>query len=219
VSKSRVVDIGIASFVLLVLAPVMVLIAGRIAFDRSGSVFYRQQRVGRGGSPITIHKFRTLRASADDTVEVAPDDDPRITRPGRWLRRWRLDELPQLIDVLLGRMALVGPRPETARNLIYVPAELTAQLHAVRPGLTSDVAMRFLAEDQVLANQADPVEVYRRVMVPAKVAQDVRALSRRSLLGDLRILMCTPIAVLSAAGWARSRRHLEALIDQASPLE
>jgi lipopolysaccharide/colanic/teichoic acid biosynthesis glycosyltransferase len=214
VSKSRVVDIGIASLVLLVLAPVMVLIAGRIALDRSGSVFYRQQRVGRGGSPITIHKFRTLRASADDAVEVAPDDDPRITRPGRWLRRWRLDELPQLIDVLLGRMALVGPRPETAGNLIYVPAELTAQLHAVRPGLTSDVAMRFLAEDQVLAGQADPLGVYRRVFVPAKVAEDVRALSHRSLFGDLKILVRTPVEVLSAASWAHSRKHLEALIDR-----
>ena len=212
-NRSRVVDIAVASLVLLVLAPIMVLIAGRIALDRSGSVFYRQQRVGRGGSPITIHKFRTLRASADDAVEVAPDDDPRITRPGRWLRRWRLDELPQLIDVLLGRMALVGPRPETAGNLIYVPAELTAQLHAVRPGLTSDVAMRFLAEDQVLAGQADPLGVYRRVIVPAKVAEDVRALSHRSLFGDLKILVRTPVEVLSAVSWARSRKHLEALID------
>jgi lipopolysaccharide/colanic/teichoic acid biosynthesis glycosyltransferase len=214
VSKSRVVDIGIASLVLLVLAPVMVLIAGRIALDRSGSVFYRQQRVGRGGSPIMIHKFRTLRASADDAVEVAPDGDPRITRPGHWLRRWRLDELPQLIDVLLGRMALVGPRPETAGNLADVPAELTARLHAVRPGMTSEVALRFLAEDELLAGQADPLGVYRRVIVPAKVAEDVRALSHWSLFGDLKILVRTPVEVLSAASWARSRKHLEALIDR-----
>ena len=207
-------DIVIAALALLVLAPVMVLIAARIALDRSGSVFYRQQRVGRGGSPIMIHKFRTLRAgSANDAVQVAPDDDPRVTRPGRWLRRCRLDELPQLVDVLVGRMALVGPRPETAGNLGCVPKELTARLHAVRPGLTSDVALRFLAEDEVLAGQADPLGVYRRVIVPAKVAEDVCALSHRSLFGDLKILVRTPVEVLSAVSWARSRKHLEALID------
>jgi lipopolysaccharide/colanic/teichoic acid biosynthesis glycosyltransferase len=213
-NTSRVMDIIIAALALLVLAPVMVLIAARIALDRSGSVLYRQQRVGRGGVPIIVHKFRTLRASADDAVEVAPDDDPRVTRPGRWLRRCRLDELPQLVDVLVGRMALVGPRPETAGNLACVPAELTARLHAVRPGLTSEVAVRFLAEDEVLATQPDPVEVYRRVIVPAKVAEDVRALSHRSLFGDLKILLRTPVEVLSAASWVRSREHLEALIDR-----
>jgi lipopolysaccharide/colanic/teichoic acid biosynthesis glycosyltransferase len=208
-------DIVIAALALLVLAPVMVLIAARVASDRSGPVFYRQQRVGRGGTPITVCKFRTLRAgNANGAVEVAPDDDPRVTRPGRWLRRSRLDELPQLVDVLFGRMALVGPRPETAGNLACVPAELTARLHAVRPGLTGEVALRFLAEDEVLAGQADPLGVYRRVIVPAKVAEDVRALSHRSLFGDLKILVRTPVEVLSAASWARSRRHLEALIDR-----
>jgi lipopolysaccharide/colanic/teichoic acid biosynthesis glycosyltransferase len=212
-NASRVVDIVIAALALLVLAPVMVLIAVRIALDRSGSVFYRQQRLGRGGVPIVVHKFRTLRTGLNDAVEVAPAGDPRITRPGRWLRRCRLDELPQLFDVLVGRMALVGPRPETAGNLACVPAELTARLHAVRPGLTGEVALRFLAEDEVLAGQADPLEVYRRLIVPAKVAEDVRALSRRSPFGDLKILLRTPLAVLSAANWARSRARLEGLID------
>lgn len=215
---SRVLDVLIAASAVVLLAPLMTLIALRILADRSGSVLYRQERVGRGGVPIVVHKFRTLRAVSDRSeIEVAADGDPRITHPGRWLRRSRLDELPQLFDVIAGRMALVGPRPETRANLVFVPAELCARRHLLRPGITSRVALRYLAEDAVLAGLSDPLEAYRRVIVPAKVAEDVATLSERSIVGDLKLLLRTPCLVLSRGARRRSRVMIEALLRAQMP--
>ncbi|HRI18720.1 MAG TPA: sugar transferase, partial [Burkholderiaceae bacterium] len=121
----RLFDLLGASAALLLLAPLMLALALWILLDSGGPVFYRQQRVGRFGRPFRIHKFRTMRPDADRQGPLLTvGEDARVTRAGRWLRHWRLDELPQLIDVLRGDMSLVGPRPEVPRYLERVPAAL-----------------------------------------------------------------------------------------------
>jgi lipopolysaccharide/colanic/teichoic acid biosynthesis glycosyltransferase len=124
----------------------------------------------------------------------------------------RLDELPQLWHVLRGRMSLVGPRPETAANFEAVPPTELARLLEARPGLTGPTQLAFLAEDEVLAEVANPLDVYRDILVPAKVRHDLAWLEQRSLWGDLLVLARTPFTVLSQTARARSRRMVEAIL-------
>ena len=131
----RLFDLIGAALALLLLAPLLLLVALAIRLDSPGPVFFRQERVGRGGVPFRIHKFRTMRADAPALgPQVTVGQDARITRVGHWLRNRRIDELPQFIDVLLGRMSLVGPRPEVPRFVAHYPPALAAQVLAVRPG-------------------------------------------------------------------------------------
>lgn len=208
---ARALDVGVAAVLLVVLAPLLGLVALALRLTGGpGSVFFVQQRLGRGGVPFALHKFRTLSLGSGATV--APRDDPRATATARWLRRLHVDELPQLVDVLRGRMALVGPRPEVPANLEAVPADQLARVLAVRPGITGPTQLAFLAEDDVLAEVADPVAVYRRVLVPAKVRHDLEWLARRSLRGDVRVLLASPFAVCSRRKRLRSRLRVQRLL-------
>ena len=133
----RSMDLLLSLLGLLVLAPLLLLIACWIKLDSRGPVFFRQERVGRFGVPFRIHKFRTMKDGASiDGPSITVGADARITRAGRWLRQSKLDELPQLIDVVQGRMSMVGPRPEVPRYVALYPAELRAKVLSVRPGIT-----------------------------------------------------------------------------------
>jgi lipopolysaccharide/colanic/teichoic acid biosynthesis glycosyltransferase len=210
----RTLDIVLASVALLLTLPLMVVIALMIALEGEGPILFRQQRLGRDGV-MTLHKFRTLRAIPGETDEVAPAGDPRITRTGAWLRKLRLDELPQLLDVIAGRMSLVGPRPQTPDNLAAVSSQAKLALLRLRPGLTSETALTYLAEDEVLARVAEPQTVYRTILVPARVADDLECFARDSLWRDLRTLLRTPFVLVSRRAWARSRDHVEAVLRRA----
>lgn len=212
---ARLLEVALAALGLLFTAPLLLLIALAIRLEGPGPLFFAQERLGRGGSPFRLHKFRTLTTSGGRTVTPANSD--RETRVGHWLRRWHLDELPQLVDVIRGRMALVGPRPEVPANLEAIEATDRTRLLAVRPGLTGPTQLAFLAEDELLASVADPVAVYRRILVPAKVRHDLDWLASRSLAGDLRVLLATPIVVFSRRARERSRRRLAALIADSGP--
>jgi lipopolysaccharide/colanic/teichoic acid biosynthesis glycosyltransferase len=159
-----------------------------------------------------VHKFRTLRAGSPVEPAVAVSGDERITRPGRWLRRFRLDELPQLGDVLVGTMSLVGPRPQTAANLAALDPATRERLLSVRPGMTSDTALAYLGEDEVLAECADPVHCYRTILMPAKARRELDDLDRWSLRRDLLVLLRTAIHVLSPRARQRSRARVRALL-------
>lgn len=214
----RTVDVVLAVVALLLLVPVMLAITIWLAVDGSGSPLHAEIRVGRRGQPFRVHKFRTLRAGSPSAPGVAVGDDARITRPGRWLRRWKLDELPQLVDVLRGRMSLVGPRPQTDANLASLDAGTRRQLLSVRPGLTSRASLMYLGEDDVLAGYADPEGCYRRVLMPSKARLEVEDLARWSLGRDAWVLLQTAVQVFSVRARQRSRARVRAVLEAAGAI-
>ena len=182
-------DLVIASLALLLLWPLFVVVALAIKLESPGPVFYRQQRVGRFGRLFRIHKFRTMREDADRVgLAITVAEDPRITRLGRRLRGRRLDELPQLIDVLQGSMSLVGPRPEVPRYVALYPEALRERVLAVRPGIADPASLAFRDEASLLARAADPEREYVEVIMPAKLAGAVEYAARASLWTDLGVL-------------------------------
>lgn len=186
----RLFDLCVASAALLLLSPLLAVIAVLVKLESPGPVFYRQQRVGRHGKLFRIHKFRTMRADADQVgLAITVGDDPRITRLGKRLRDRRFDELPQLIDVLQGSMSLVGPRPEVPRYVAMYPAGLREQVLAVRPGIADPASLAFRDEATLLARAADPEREYVEVIMPAKLAGAAAYAARASLWTDMGVLV------------------------------
>ena len=194
----RLFDLLGAAVALVVLLPLMLLAALWVKLDSPGPVFFRQERVGRHGRPFRIHKFRTMAAGAPG-LQITVGQDPRITRAGAWLRRTRVDELPQFIDVLLGHMSLVGPRPEVPRYVALYPAELRQRALAVRPGITDPASLAYIDENALLAAAADPEREYVQVILPAKLRCAVDYAETATLWTDLRVLWRT---LRRLAGWA-----------------
>ena len=186
----RLFDLLVASMALLLLSPLLLLAALWIKFDSPGPVFFRQERVGRHGVPFRIHKFRTMHAGAAG-LSLTVGDDPRITRAGAFLRRTRLDELPQLIDVLRGAMSLVGPRPEVPRYVAHYPPGLRERALAVRPGITDPSSLAFIDEAALLARAADPEREYIDVILPKKLRCAVDYAEHATLWTDLGLLART----------------------------
>ena len=194
----RLFDVAVSLLALLLLALPMLAIAAWIRLDSPGPVFFRQQRVGRHGVPFAIHKFRTMRADAQG-LPLTVGADARITRAGRWLRRTRLDELPQLLDVLAGHMSLVGPRPEVPRYVALYPPGLRDRALAVRPGITDPASLEHLDEAALLAAAADPEREYVERILPRKVAQAAAYAERATLASDVAVLARTARALLRRA--------------------
>ena len=188
----RVFDLLGASLALLLLLPLMLAIALAIKLDSRGPVFFRQQRVGRRGVPFDIHKFRSMAADAPQRgPALTVGDDPRITRIGRWLRRTRLDELPQLLDVLAGTMSLVGPRPEVPQYVAHYPSQLRERALSVRPGITDPSSLLYLDEADLLARAADPEREYIEVILPRKLQCAADYAAQANLRSDLGVLLRT----------------------------
>ncbi|CAD5372623.1 Undecaprenyl-phosphate galactosephosphotransferase [Rubrivivax sp. A210] len=194
----RLFDLLGAALALLLLAPLLLAVAAWIRLDSPGPVFFRQERVGRHGVPFRIHKFRTMVADAGG-LPLTVGADPRITRVGAYLRRTRLDELPQLIDVLIGRMSLVGPRPEVPRYVAHYPPGLRERALAVRPGITDPASLEFIDEAVLLAQAADPERQYIEVILPVKLRRAADYAERASLATDLGVLWRTLRALLRQA--------------------
>ena len=189
----RLFDLAMASFGLLLLGPVLLAIAAWIKLDSRGPVFFRQQRVGRNGKLFRIHKFRTMSAGqpGNERPLITVGADPRITRAGATLRRTKLDELPQLIDVVRGDMSLVGPRPEVPRYVALYPEALRAKVLSVRPGITDLASIEYRDESELLARAADPEREYVEVVMPAKLRAAARYVDEMSLATDVRVLGST----------------------------
>jgi lipopolysaccharide/colanic/teichoic acid biosynthesis glycosyltransferase len=195
----RAFDLLGAAVALVLLAPLLAAIALWIKLDSPGPVLFRQQRVGRHGRPFAIRKFRTMVADAPRRgPQLTIGDDLRITRAGAFLRRAKLDELPQLIDVLAGHMSLVGPRPEVPSYVAQYPAELRDKVLAVRPGITDPVSLEFADESELLARAADPEREYVEVLLPKKLRAAAAYAEHANLATDLRVIGGT-LRVL----WAR----------------
>ncbi|TXC65455.1 hypothetical protein FSC37_03170 [Piscinibacter aquaticus] len=188
----RVVDVVASAAGLLVLAPLFLLIALAIKLESPGPVFFRQERVGRFGRPFRIFKFRTMTvAPPTGGVPLTVAGDRRITRVGALLRRTKLDELAQLIDVLRGTMSLVGPRPEVPRYVAHYPPEWRERLLSVRPGITDFASVRYRDENDLLAAASDPEREYIDVILPTKLRYALHYVERPSLTNDLRVLGLT----------------------------
>ncbi len=190
----RLFDILVAGSGLLLLSPLFVLVALGIKLNSSGPVFYRAQRVGKDGDLFRLFKFRSMVSGADKKGPgITVSGDARITSVGRFLRRTKIDELPQLLNVLLGDMSLVGPRPEDPRYVAHYTPEQRQALQ-VRPGITSAASLAYRHEEQMLAG-ADWEETYRTQVLPAKLAIDLDYLAHRTLLSDLRLILDTIFAM------------------------
>jgi lipopolysaccharide/colanic/teichoic acid biosynthesis glycosyltransferase len=195
-------DIAVSSLGLLVLAPLFLLIAVAIRLDSPGPAFFRQERVGLGGRPFRIWKFRSMRTdpgAASASREVSPENDPRITRVGAILRRTFLDELPQLLNVLRGQMSMVGPRPETPKYIAYYTEE-ELQVLSVKPGIAGPSTLRYSADEPaLLASRSDPEGYYTEVLLHERLRLDLGYAARSSFFTDVRILGATAWQCLSGA--------------------
>lgn len=188
----RLLDIAVSASGLLLLAPLFVAIAIAIKLDSTGPVFFRQERVGRGGRSFHIFKFRTMRTEpVPGDLQLTIGRDPRITRVGHWLRRTKLDELPQLIDVLRGTMSLVGPRPEVPRWVEHYPTERRSHVLSVRPGITDVASLKFRDESAILAQADDPEREYLEVIMPEKLRVAANYIEHSTLKSDLQLLGLT----------------------------
>lgn len=190
----RLLDVVAAAAGLALLSPLFLAIAAAIKLDSPGPVFYRARRVGRYGQEFRLYKFRSMVADADRRGPgITAAGDRRVTRVGRFLRRTKLDELPQLINVLKGEMSLVGPRPEDPRYVALYTPEQRRVLEA-RPGITSAASLAFRHEEQLLSGP-DWEQVYRTQVMPAKLALDLDYLDRRTLASDLALIWRTILAM------------------------
>jgi lipopolysaccharide/colanic/teichoic acid biosynthesis glycosyltransferase len=195
-AAKRLFDIVFALLGLVLTLPLFAVIAFLIKRDSEGPVFYRAPRVGKDGKPFKMLKFRTMVANADKIGGPSTaNDDPRITRVGRFLRRYKLDELPQLINVLKGEMSFVGPRPEVQQYVDMYTEEEKAIL-TVKPGITDWASLWNSDEGAVLAGSPDPEKAYLELIRPTKIKLQLEYVRRRSFLTDLGILLRTVMAVV-----------------------
>ncbi|WP_233077974.1 sugar transferase [Rheinheimera soli] len=194
--SKRCFDFLFAACGLLTLLPLLLLIALWVRFDSSGPVFFRQQRVGRFGKPFLIHKFRTMKTNTEGEGRLTVGKDTRITRSGFFLRKFKLDELPQLIDVLIGRMSLVGPRPEVQEFIDCYPDAIRQEVLSVRPGITDRASIEMVDENEILAKYDDPRQAYIEQILPIKQRYYVDYVRNNSVLIDLEIIFATLLKIV-----------------------
>jgi lipopolysaccharide/colanic/teichoic acid biosynthesis glycosyltransferase len=187
----RLFDIVVSFSALLVLLPVLLVLAIAVAAGSPGGAFFRQTRVGVKGREFQLLKFRSMRPGSEAKGQITVGErDPRITGVGHFLRRTKMDELPQLLNVLKGDMSLVGPRPEVPKYVaLYTPEQ--RRVLDVRPGITSLASILYINENAILGRSSNPERTYVEEVMPAKLALDLQYVRERNLLLDLRILFRT----------------------------
>ena len=185
----RAFDLVFSAAVLLLLSPLLLAVAVWIRLDSRGPVFFRQLRVGRHGREFRILKFRTMHVDAPSRgPQITVGRDPRITRSGHLLRKYKVDEFPQFINVLVGDMSVVGPRPEVPRYVAMYPPATRELVLSVRPGITDLASIEYRDENDLLGRSADPERTYVEQVMPAKLAFCERYVRERSFAGDLGII-------------------------------
>ena len=193
----RLFDITASGLGLLVLSPLFLILAVWIKLDSPGPVFYRQVRVGRGNKDFRLFKFRSMRVGSDKKgLITVGGHDPRVTRSGYYIRKYKLDELPQLINVFVGDMSLVGPRPEVRKYVdLYTPEQL--RVLDVRPGITDMASIRYRNENELLEQAADPEQYYRDVVMQDKLRINLEYVADHSFIKDLKIIFMTFKAIVT----------------------
>lgn len=187
----RLCDILFSLIGILLLLPLWLVVSLWIVLDDPGTVFYRQQRVGKDGKDFYLLKFRSMRIGADKmSLITIGERDPRVTRAGYYLRKYKLDELPQLWNVFIGDMSLVGPRPEVRRYVDTYTDEQRRVL-SVRPGITDYASIEYIDENAILAKADDPDKTYIEQIIPAKIALNMRYINHRTIGEYLKIIFLT----------------------------
>lgn len=191
----RVFDLVISFILLIIAAAPMLVIAAAIAIDSSGGIFYRQERVTAYGKRFMIHKFRTMVVNADTIgTQVTARNDSRVTKIGKFLRKYRLDELPQLIDILIGDMSFVGTRPEVVKYVKAYTKEMRATL-LLPAGVTSEASIRYKDEADLLSGAEDVDRIYIEKVLPGKMEYNLESIRRFGLFRELKTMIRTVIAV------------------------
>jgi len=187
----RFCDIVFSFFGLLFFSPLFLIVAIWILIDDFGPVFYRQQRVGRNGKDFCLLKFRSMRIGADKmSLITIGNRDPRVTRSGFYIRKYKLDELPQLWNVLIGDMSLVGPRPEVRQYVdLYTPEQ--RKVLSVRPGITDYASIEYIDENSLLAQSENPDKTYIEEIIPAKIALNMRYINHQTFGEYCKIILKT----------------------------
>ena len=187
----RIFDLTLTIPGLIFLSPLFVIVMLLIKRDSAGPVFFRQVRLGRHGRPFHIFKFRTMVVDADRVgAQITPDNDARITRVGHFLRKCKLDELPQLFNVLRGEMSLVGPRPEVPRYVALYSPDQRRVLEQI-PGITDPASIRYSKEGEILSAALDPEAVYVQTIMPDKVRLNLEYAGNATVLSDFLIVLKT----------------------------
>jgi len=187
----RLFDICASLLALVLLSPLFLFISLVILLGSKGGVFYKQQRVGRNGKPFLLFKFRSMRPQSDKgSLITIGGRDSRITREGYFLRKYKLDELPQLLNIIRGDMSIVGPRPEVQRYVdLYTPEQ--RQVLNVRPGLTDWASIQYMDENELLGKSSDPEHTYIHEIMPAKLELNLRYIREAGFITDLKIIFLT----------------------------
>lgn len=218
----RLFDIVVSGAVVLIALPLWIALAIAIKLDSPGPIFYRGSRIGRKGRAFRMFKFRTMRLGADQAgPALTRRSDARVTRVGRFLRRFKLDEMPQLLNVLRGEMSIVGPRPEHPRYVAHYTEEMR-RVFCARPGMASPAFIRYRHEEEVLEAAGEDFErVYIHVILPEKLAMDLEYIQRQSFLYDLSIFFEAAVSLFrrnhlpGARSSARRVARAEAAEDRA----
>lgn len=186
----RIFDIISSLFGLILLSPFMIIIAILIKLDSKGPIFFKQVRVTKNGREFKIFKYRTMRVGSDKYSQITVGKDSRITKVGDFLRKYKLDEIPQLINVLIGDMSLVGPRPEVPKYVALYTEE-QREILKLRAGITDYASIEFSNENDILANEADPEKAYIEKIMPRKIELNKKYLSEISVITDIKIILLT----------------------------
>ncbi|MDR0988645.1 MAG: sugar transferase [Prevotellaceae bacterium] len=186
----RFCDVVFSLLGIVVLSPLFLLLYIAIRLESRGGGFYKQLRVGRNGKEFLLYKFRSMRTGADKQGLITIGNDARITRIGRFIRKYKLDELPQLFNVLKGDMSLVGPRPEVRKYVdLYTPGQ--RQILSIRPGITDYASILYVDENRLLGEANDPDSVYIEQIMPAKIEHNMRYLHHHSVKEYFKIIFLT----------------------------
>lgn len=192
----RLFDILFSLIVLTIGLPFALIIALLILADSKGLVLYKQSRVGRNNVDFQLYKFRTMCTGADKgSLITVGGDDARITKVGRFLRKYKIDEFPQFLNILKGEMSIVGPRPEVRKYVdMYTPEQM--RVLSVRPGLTDYASIRYVNENELLATSPDPEKTYIEEIMPDKLKLNLKYIDEQSVGTDLRIILMTLKAIV-----------------------
>ena len=192
----RLLDIVLSLLGLLFLLPIFLILAVWIKFDSQGSIFFRQIRVGKEGQDFRIYKFRTMIVNAEKmgTITIG-ERDPRITNSGYFLRKYKLDELPQLINVLKGEMSFVGPRPEV-RKYVEMYNQEQLKILTVKPGITDYASIEYINEDEILGKSLDPEKTYVEEIMPQKIKYNMKYINNKTVIEYFKIIFLTIIKII-----------------------